>query len=208
LDSQDTPARRQTASEEAVGAGADELKPSPDTLIRHRSSPSGTTKQSDEKRALSRAEPSASSTWATLWPLLVVLTLIGAIAYVIKRFTPARRMLTGAGVVDIVARTPVSAKQSLVLAKMGQRLVLIGVCPDRITALAHVDDPDEAALLLGQAASGREDSISHQFVHAFREQASAYAEPDDDEDQMRPPAGSVRSLLERVRQLAKKRGVA
>jgi len=200
--------RVETTSRGTAGVEAAAEDSSPDRIIRHRPSPSGTADPAREQLPLGRAGSAGGSVWATAWPLLTVLALIGLIAYVIKRYTPARRMLTGAGVVDIVARTFVSPKQSLVLVKMGQRLVLLGVCPDRISALAHVDDPDEAALLLGQAASRRPDSISHQFVEAFREQASAYVEQDEDVDSLASPASSVRALLEKIRQLARKRGVA
>ncbi len=181
--------------------GASDAGESGAGLLRYRASPPGT---SDPNRVLQEggrsAASSRTSTWRNLIPLLLVLGLIVLIATVIRRFTPVRRMLTGAGVVDIVARTPVSAKQSLVLVKMGRRLVLVGVCPDRLSALAEVDDPDEVAGMLGQAASSEGGSIRAQFAEAFGEQVSAYAEPSADEAVR--SGGHVRSLLEKVRTLA------
>jgi flagellar biogenesis protein FliO len=170
-------------------------------VLRYRASPPGT---SDPNRVLQEGGRSSAlgggATWRHMVPLLLVLGLIILVATVIRRFTPVRRMLTGAGVVDIVARTPVSAKQTLVLVKMGQRLVLVGVCPDRLSALAEVDDPDEVAGVLGQAASSQGGSIREQFAEAFGEQVSAYAEPPTDEAVR--SGGHVRSLLEKVRTLA------
>jgi len=175
-------------------------------LILHRAPPPGTSAPNGVVGQGGRLRESGGPSWRHMAPLLLVLGLIGLIAYVIRRCTPVRRMLTGAGVVDVVARTPISTKQSLVLVRMGQRLVLVGVCPDRLSALAEVDDPDEVAAVLGQAAGRQAGSIRQQFAEAFGEQVGAYA--DGPEEEAAPPGGHVRCLLEKVRALAQGRSVA
>src|SRR5690606_23254612 len=46
-----------------------------------------------------------------LLPLAGVLGLIAVLALVVRRYMPARRMLGASGVLEIVARTPLSPKQ-------------------------------------------------------------------------------------------------
>jgi len=141
-------------------------------------------------------------------PLLAVLGLILAAALVVKRFLPGRRLLTGSGVLEIVARTPLSARQSLVLVKMGRRLVLLGVCSERVSALSVVDDPEQVAMLLGEIASTHPESMTRAFARSFSEQAVAYQEDPSDQDAAAAARGHVRGLLAKVRQFARAREVA
>lgn len=146
------------------------------------------------------------SLWDAL-PLAVVLALIAGLGLVVKKYMPAKRMLTGAGVLDIVARLPMSGKQSLVLVRMGRRLVLVGVSPEQISSLSVVEDPDQVAAIVGEAARGRPDSISHAFEKALGDEAGAYAETTEGPDAAARAGGSVRSLLEKVRRFTKKQQV-
>lgn len=146
-------------------------------------------------------------------PLLAVLGLIGVAAYFVKRHLPARNMLMGGQVLQVVARLPVSSKQSLVLVKMGRRLILTGVSGEQISTLCVVDDPDQVATLTAEAASGQPDSIAGAFSDAYQEAAHAYAEEgtlDDDHERETAGAvdgGQVQGLLKKVRQLRRGPGV-
>lgn len=158
-------------------------------------------------RVVTRTKTDAA--WSRLGdfvPLMVVLAIIGLAAWVLRRFLPARRLVTGAGVLDTVARLPVSSRQSLLLVKMGRRLVLLGVTPEQISTLSIVEDPEEVALLVGRAASLRPGSGSEAFAGSLNSEAEAY-EPGYD-DLSVSGAGPVRGLLEKVRRLTGKRDVA
>jgi len=172
-------------------------------------SPPALARLAEDRRTLARSEggPGAWRFWDAL-PLLAVLAMIGAIALVLKRFMPARRLLTGAGVLDIVARTPLSGKQSLVLVKMGRRLILLGISPDRVRALDVVDDPDQVATLLGEAAGQKPDSMSAAFADTFRQEAHAYVEEPVAQNAAIAARGHVQGLLEKVRRLTRGRDVA
>ncbi len=140
-----------------------------------------------------------------LWPLLAVLVLIAAIALFLKKFLPTRRLMAGSQVLRIVARTHVTPKQQLMLIKLGRRMVLLGVSPDRISTLSTVDDPEQVALLLGEVASSQANSASRAFVESMGEEADTYEELPE-EDATSATRGQVHGLLEKVRSLAGKTG--
>jgi flagellar biosynthetic protein FliO len=142
------------------------------------------------------------------WPLLTVLGLIAAAALVVRRFMPARRMLTGQGVLDVVARASLSGKQSLLLVKMGRRLVLLGVSPERINALAEVEEREEVALLLGEVASTGPDSMSRVFAGSMAKERGAFLPDPLDRESAAEASRHVRGLLEKVRGRRSTRHVA
>ncbi|MBK8271208.1 MAG: FliO/MopB family protein [Planctomycetes bacterium] len=74
-----------------------------------------------------------------LWPLAVVLLFVGACAWAAKRWMPKtlRNSINAGGALHILARQSLSTKQSLCLVRVGRRLVLTGISPDQITALAE-----------------------------------------------------------------------
>lgn len=134
-------------------------------------------------------------------PLAIVLGLVAVAAWVVKRYMPARRLMTGAGAMEIVARMPLSSRQSLVLVKMGRQMVLVGVSPERINPICLVDDPDQVADLMGRIASQTPNSATAGFRQSLDQQADAFVETD--EEPVLQGTGGVRSLLEKVRRLSR-----
>jgi flagellar biosynthetic protein FliO len=158
----------------------------------------------DESRTLPRRDSAANrSLLRDLWPLLAVLTLIAAAAYALKRFMPSRRLMGGSGVLQILAQTPVTSKQQLMLVKLGGRLVLLGVSPDRMNTLTMIDDPEQVARVLGEVAGTHPRSMNRAFVESMQEEADAYVELPE-EDATSATRGQVRGLLKKVRTLAGK----
>lgn len=83
---------------------------------------------------------------SSLVVLAVVLGIILAVSYVVRRYVPAVRTL-GDGALKVVQRMPLSSKQSIALVQVGRRMVLIGITPDRVSSLSVIDDPEECAHL-------------------------------------------------------------
>ncbi|MDP6636819.1 MAG: flagellar biosynthetic protein FliO [Phycisphaerae bacterium] len=86
----------------------------------------------------------------TLGALALVVVLIFLARVMLKRFGPIsgpqrRDML------DVLARTSVSARHQLLLVRMGRRVVLVGQGPASLTTLSEVTDADEAAALIEAA---------------------------------------------------------
>jgi flagellar biosynthetic protein FliO len=152
-----------------------------------------------------------SGVWSVrdFWPLLSVLALIVVLAWIVKRSLPNRRVFAGSGAIEVLSRTALSNKQSLVLVRMGRRLLLLGVTNEDMNTLCLVEDPDQVAMLVGEAAGERPGSMTRAFARAFEEESRAYEEDSFDEERESENAGSqVRSLLDRVRHLTSKRNVA
>ncbi len=144
-----------------------------------------------------------------LWPLLSVLALILVLAWVVKRSMRGRRVLAGSGAIEVLSRTALSSKQSLVLVRMGRRLLLLGVTGDEMNTLCVVEDPDQVAMLVGEAASGRSGSMTQAFARTFVDESRAY-EPDlmEEEEENADAREPVRSLLDKIRHLSSRRNVA
>lgn len=161
----------------------------------------------DDTRVIGRQNPTKGF-WQVgdFLPLAIVLALVLAAAWAVKRYLPARRLVTGSGVLEVVARLPLSPKQSLVLVKMGQRMVLVGVTPERVNTVCHVDDPEQVAELTGRIASQARGFGSHEFGQSLDEQADTFDSDDEGrgiETHSLPAPGGVRGLLEKVRRLSR-----
>jgi flagellar biogenesis protein FliO len=80
------------------------------------------------------------------------------------------------GMIDVISKTSLSARQSLCLVKIGPRLVLIGQSQDSLRALDVIDDADLAAKLVGEAAQRRPDSSQAEFQDCLEREARGYRE--------------------------------
>jgi flagellar biogenesis protein FliO len=150
-----------------------------------------------------------------LWPLAVVLALIGALVLLARRLLPRqwRGGAAGRTMVDVLGRHALSARQSVALLKVGRRIVLVGLAPDRITHLDTISDPDEVAELVGRSTSGKNGSLTSTFEREVLREAAAY-EPSRDDEAVGADARSdrtaaylaarqqLRGLLNRVRSMA------
>jgi len=92
----------------------------------------------------------------TLAALAVVVALILVLRWVLRRLSPGARARPMPEAVEVLARTNVSARQQLLLVRLGRRLVLVGSGPEGMSTLAEVTDPGEVDALLARARGGRE----------------------------------------------------
>lgn len=172
--------------------------------IRH-PGPSGTSNAAtplpagDQQPINRRSSSGGITRLSDFLPLLAVLVLIFAGVLAVKRFMPSRRLVSGAGVMEILARLPLTGKQSLVLVKLGQRLVLVGVSPERVNTVCIVDDPEQVALLIGRIAHQSRGSIGEAFGGSLDQEAEAF----DDSEEASPfkTVGPIRGLLDKVRRM-------
>ncbi|MBU0639919.1 MAG: flagellar biosynthetic protein FliO [Planctomycetes bacterium] len=124
------------------------------------------------------------SWWRTVVSLAGVVALILLLAWGYRQMAGAggRLSLAGrarhAGVIEVVGRASLSARQSVCLLRVGPRLVLVGMSAERVEALDVIDDADFAARLGGEAARRRSDSASAEFNHCLGREAQSY-EPEE-----------------------------
>jgi flagellar biosynthetic protein FliO len=124
------------------------------------------------------------------WALLVVLGLIIAAAWVIRRINPAvARGLAGrggqAGLFKILARWHLAAKQYVALIQVGRRVLLVGVTGQQISQLCEFTDPDEIEHLLANCPSGRS-ILAEGFSQLLGRHSAKTADAVDGVDAKRP----------------------
>lgn len=166
--------------------------------------------RSVESKEVSRGLPGARlGSVRDLLPLLSVLALILVMAWIVRKALPRRQAWTGSGVIEVLSRTSLSSKQSLILVRMGRRLLLLGVTGDEMNTLCVVEDPDQVAMLVGESASAGPNSMTRAFARAFAEEARAYQRDRTEETNEDAETGEpVRRLLNKVRHLTSRRNVA
>lgn len=96
-------------------------------------------------------EGEAGASWyrSSLGAMVVVLGLIAALYLVMRRWSPSLKT-SGSGIVQVLGRTVLGPRQSLVLVQLGQRLVLVGVSADRMERICEVADAGEVSTLLAE----------------------------------------------------------
>ena len=168
--------------------------------------------------AESKSAPSGSVTspgfLSVLWPLLIVLILITGTAVVIRRWLWRANRVSAGGALDILARHYLSPKQSLCLLRLGRRVLLVGVTPERISTVADFNDPDEVAAIVAGVERGKPKSFTAMFARlAEREWGKGSSRPAETEKpaaagQLAAAGANVRDLLGRVRGLSASAGAS
>ncbi len=151
-----------------------------------------------------------------MWPLFVVLGVVGGLTYAVRRWMPKSMRTSGAGALQVLARQPLNGKQSLCLVRIGKRLVLMGVTPEHISTLTEITDREESAEIMAAIESSRPSSFAKTFGNLTDAELKA---ADDEESGVVYNAESlndaplstgelvqtrerVRGLLDRVRNIA------
>ena len=158
-----------------------------------------------------KAEQDGQSMIRTLVALAGVVGLIVLLAWGYRAAAGGRlsllRKLRRPGLIEVVSKTSLSARQSLCLVRIGPRLVLIGQSPDDLRALDVIDNADLAAKLLGQAAQERAGSSQAEFHDCLEREAKGYQIEDSELDERISPealqiAGvrqGLRDTIQRIR---------
>jgi flagellar protein FliO/FliZ len=75
--------------------------------------------------------------------LLLVLTLVCALAWLLRRLRGINNRVGGA--IDVLADVPLGQKERAVLLRVGRTQILLGVAPGRVNALHVLAEPLELA---------------------------------------------------------------
>jgi flagellar biogenesis protein FliO len=119
--------------------------------------------------------PSVSPGWLrTGLSLGGVVALIVVLAY-LSRKIPLVYRGRRPGVIEVISRTQLSAKQSLCLVRVGPRMVLIGASGDRLSRLDVIEDPELTAQIAGLARQASPDSSTREFSARLDDEAVRYA---------------------------------
>lgn len=148
----------------------------PSKVIRRKSGPS--TESSSESRDSSVAGTTTGASWIrTLGSLAGVVAMILFLAWGAKSVRNVGGGVMRArktGLIEVMSRTSISAKQSICLVRVGSRMVLIGVTPERLQALDVITDADTVATLAGDAAKAERVGEDRAFMKRLENEGARY----------------------------------
>jgi flagellar biogenesis protein FliO len=118
----------------------------------------------------------------TLMSLAVVLGLIVAGVWVVRKLFPGMRGGPQKGPVQVMGRHFLSPKQQLYLVKIGTRVVVIGAAGANLNQVCQITDAEEIAQLAAQCEQANTGSISRSFRALFSSHRDKLAEALDEPD--------------------------
>ena len=89
-----------------------------------------------------------TSWWKTAGACLLTGLLLGLGVVFLRRVFPSRLSGRSGNLLEVVGRTPLGPKQSVVLLRVAGRVLVVGVGPDSMSALAEIANPEEVEKIL------------------------------------------------------------
>ncbi len=201
-------------SDDAVSAWLDEAVPESRESGRLVRRPVAKAKTESGPQALTTGTTSPSR-FQLMWPLLTVLAMIGGAVFLFRKFVPRSNRLGRGGAIGVLSNHYLSNKQSLCLVRLGHRLVLVGVTPERISAVMEISDPVEMAEIVASVESKKEGSFTSVLSRfGNRDLPKEPARESVEEDSWIPTerlaktGTEVRDLVDRIRALSGPRSSA
>ncbi|NLF30706.1 MAG: flagellar biosynthetic protein FliO [Planctomycetes bacterium] len=154
-----------------------------------------------EEQAVGRtgAANDAGTLWQTLAALALVVVLIFLARRLLGRFAGGRMGNRAPGVVEVLSRTPVGSRQSVMLLRVGPRVLIVGAGGETMTTLAEIDDPQQVSQLLGAVEQARAGSLTNAFAGVLNRQRIDW--PAGEEEDMGAAARQVSPLSGAVDQM-------
>ncbi len=175
------------------------------------------------RRSGSEGVAGEAATTPSVWR--TVLASVGVVALILLLAYGYRALQTSSGrvsllartrrpyLIEVVARAPLSGRQTLCLVRVGPRLVLTSVSPQRVDRLDVIEDPQVVAAMLGErgeATAASEAAFQRQLDQA----AGAFEQPTSELDDAPQPTTSRRttgageSALQNLRAKLQRMGAA
>ncbi len=128
--------------------------------------------------------------------LAVVLGLLLAVAWLLRRAAPKSLAPLPQEVVEVLGRAPLAGRQQLHLLRCGSKLLLVSVTPAGAETLTEITDPAEVDRLAGLCQQARPGSTTEAFRQVFEQFTGRYstgrAEGSEFEATYRKRAGAAR----------------
>jgi len=104
-----------------------------------------------------------SATLSMLFSLSLVVFLFMGAAMILRKSQPKQFQKLPKEVVEVLGRTSIAPRQSLILMRFGSKLLLVSQQPGETRSIAELDEPGEVDRLSGLCESSRPESISNSF---------------------------------------------
>jgi len=140
-----------------------------------------------------------------LWPLLAVVAVILLVFWLARKYLPGMKRLGGSEAVKVLGRTYLSPRQSILVVRVGRRLIVVGQSPEHLAALDSVTDPAEISELLGLCESGQTGSAASSFRRVFQQEERKFAAVEDqavEAEELRRIRDELDTLAQKVRRVA------
>ena len=165
--------------------------------------------------ASSTSNPAGPSATRVALSLAAVLALIVVIFMAGRRFLPrgsfGQHAVGGGGAVHVLARTPISPKQRVILLQVGRRILVVADgAGANLTTLCEITDADEAAALISQLQIEKSGSSFTTALNSAMERfRTAQHDPSREPREAREPQPNLDAMREEIEGLAKRvRGMA
>jgi len=109
--------------------------------------------------------PSGSATGSllqTLFALIVVLGVLGALAWFLKRYGP--KAMGGAAGLRVVGSLSLGGRERLLVVEIGNQWIVVGASPGRVNALATMPKQESADMASGSATLAPHDQPANSFA--------------------------------------------
>lgn len=153
--------------------------------------------------------------WRTLGALALVVALILAMRWLLRRSSSVRASSRMPQAIEVMAKTAVSPKHTVMLVRVGRRVLVVAAGADGMNTLAEIQDPEQVSELLGDVQRGKANSLSGSFAKAlggWRNQMTEAGEPVETVGVgplTTPAAGAadrIKSMLEKIRRVGSNLG--
>jgi flagellar biogenesis protein FliO len=139
--------------------------------------------------------------------MALVLGLIFLLRWLGPRLFSAAPAASATRAVQVLSRSLVAPRQSVVLMRVGRRLLVVSDNGSQLASLAQITDPDEVAALVGQLQNEKLDSAGKTFGALFSrlkkddelEVPPIVAPTGDDESHVSAARAELSGLMEQVR---------
>jgi flagellar biogenesis protein FliO len=122
----------------------------------HETQSSGTTPSSTEDKARdTRGHGASLSPWTAVGALAVVIALILILARLFRRHAPLFGHALPSEALEVLGRRFLDQRQSIVLLRVGSRILVVGSSPAGLQGLGEVTDPVEVDLIAGMCRGGK-----------------------------------------------------
>jgi len=130
--------------------------------------------------------------------LILIFALVVGLLVFIKKIIPGGHRIFDSQAIEVLGKAHLAPKQAIYLARVGARVLVLGVAEQSINVLAEIHDPEEINNLKAQAAQGKVDSVTTAFKAIFKRKDAEFAAGADKSDKgVQQGLNKIQSLVDK-----------